>query len=95
MKIPGFTAEASMYGATRYYSAVTAGAPKSPSVKPQQMFPSSAMLGIPSDFWRDIPPGHGGKLPATPSFCNWNRYCCFEFGDESCCKRWHLQCVPE
>jgi hypothetical protein len=31
--------------------------------------------------------------PWTP--CSWLFFCCTEFGDQSCCRRWHLQCVPE
>jgi hypothetical protein len=31
--------------------------------------------------------------PWTP--CSWLFFCCTEFGDRSCCRRWHLQCVPE
>lgn len=27
--------------------------------------------------------------------CSWLFFCCTEFGDQSCCKRWRLQCVPE
>jgi hypothetical protein len=27
--------------------------------------------------------------------CSWLFFCCTEFGDRSCCRRWHLQCVPE
>jgi hypothetical protein len=31
--------------------------------------------------------------PWTP--CSWLFFCCTEYGDRSCCRRWHLQCVPE
>jgi hypothetical protein len=31
--------------------------------------------------------------PWTP--CLWFSFCCTEFGDQSCCDRWHLQCIPE
>ena len=31
--------------------------------------------------------------PWTP--CLWLQFCCTEFGDRSCCRRWHLQCIPE
>jgi hypothetical protein len=31
--------------------------------------------------------------PWTP--CRWLFFCCTEFGDRSCCRRWHLQCTPE
>lgn len=27
--------------------------------------------------------------------CSWLFFCCTEFGDQSCCQRWRLQCVPE
>jgi hypothetical protein len=33
------------------------------------------------------------RPPWTP--CSWLQFCCTEFGDQSCCRRWHLQCVPE
>lgn len=31
--------------------------------------------------------------PWTP--CSWLFFCCTEFGDQLCCRRWHLHCVPE
>jgi hypothetical protein len=31
--------------------------------------------------------------PWTP--CSWLFFCCTEFGDASCCRRWHLQCIAE
>ncbi len=31
--------------------------------------------------------------PWTP--CSWLFFCCTEFGDQSCCRKWRLQCVPE
>ena len=31
--------------------------------------------------------------PWTP--CSWLLFCCNEFGDQSCCRSWHLACVPE
>jgi len=31
--------------------------------------------------------------PWTP--CSWLLFCCNEFGNQSCCRTWHLQCVPE
>ena len=27
--------------------------------------------------------------------CSWLSFCCTEFEDQSRCRRWHLQCVPE
>jgi hypothetical protein len=33
------------------------------------------------------------QLPLT--LCSWFFFCCTEFGDETCCRRWHLQCIPE
>jgi hypothetical protein len=33
------------------------------------------------------------RPPWTP--CSWLHFCCTEFGDRSCCRSWHLHCVPE
>lgn len=27
--------------------------------------------------------------------CSWLLFCCTEFGTQSCCRDWHLNCVPE
>lgn len=27
--------------------------------------------------------------------CSWLLFCCTEFHNSSCCKEWHLECVPE
>ncbi len=95
MNMPGFTAEASVYVVANHYSAIAVGVPKSVAVHPQ-LVPGvwEWPLGHEISF-QDIPPGGGARLPPSPTRCDWYRFCCFEFGDESCCKRWHLQCVPE
>lgn len=70
MNMPGFTAEASVYAAASYRSAIAGGERKSASVQLQFVLP-----------------------PWSP--CSWLLFCCTEFGDQSCCQRWHLHCVPE
>jgi hypothetical protein len=70
MNIPGFSAEASLYAASKHYSVTAVGVTNPGAVRPQLVLP-----------------------PWTP--CSWLFFCCTEFGDQSCCKRWRLQCVPE
>jgi hypothetical protein len=27
--------------------------------------------------------------------CSWLSFCCTEFADPACCRRWHRHCIPE
>jgi hypothetical protein len=93
MNMPGFTADASIYVGTHRYTTISAGPLTNVTVQPQ-LIPRGA-ASVPPDFGMDIPPGHGGTLRPSPSLCDWNLFCCLEFGDQSCCRRWRLHCIPE
>jgi hypothetical protein len=40
-----------------------------------------------------VQPQYEYPLPPTP--CSLLSFCCLEFGDASCCRRWRLLCFPE
>ena len=80
MNLPGFRAEAAV-------QPQLLGEPRIPSLR-----------GLPSswtDALADVPVGSGAHLPANPSWCDWQHFCCLEFHDRACCSRWRLQCVPQ
>jgi hypothetical protein len=35
------------------------------------------------------------QYPLPPTSCSLLKFCCLEFKDPSCCRRWRLLCFPE
>lgn len=96
MNMPGFTAEASLSTTRPYYQQTRRqlGEVRNQVIISQWVW-TGRVTQVEREAIRGIPLGGGARLPPSPNFCDWNRFCCFEFGDKSCCQRWHLQCVPE